>query len=37
VVLQILFGGSSIPFMGSDVVGNLTGLVGELGNDGLGV
>ncbi len=35
VVLQVLFGGSSIPFIGSDVVGNLTGLVGKLGNDGL--
>ena len=35
VVLQILFGGSTIPFIGGDVVGNITALVGKLGNDGL--
>ncbi len=34
VVLQILFG-SAIPFIGGDVVGNITTLVGKLGNDGL--
>ena len=34
VVLQILFG-SAIPFIGGDVVGNITALVGKLGNDGL--
>lgn len=34
VVLQILFG-QAIPFIGGNVVGNITTLVGELGNDGL--
>ena len=34
VVLQILFG-SAIPFIGGDVVGTITALVGKLGNDGL--
>ena len=34
VVLQILFG-AAVPFIGGDVVGNITALVGKLGNDGL--
>ena len=34
VVLQLLFG-SSIPFIGGDVVGNITSLVGQLGQNGL--
>ncbi len=34
VVLQILFG-TAVPFIGGDVVGNITALVGKLGNDGL--
>ena len=34
VVLQILFG-AAVPFIGGDVVGNITALVGQLGNNGL--
>jgi hypothetical protein len=34
VVLQLLFG-QAIPFIGGDVVGNITALVGELGQNGL--
>ena len=34
VVLQILFG-AAVPFIGLDVVGSITGLVKELGSEGL--
>ena len=34
IVLQILFG-QPIPFVGGDVVGNITGLIGTLGDNGL--
>jgi hypothetical protein len=34
VVLQLLFG-SSIPFIGGNVVGNITSLVAQLGQNGL--
>ena len=34
VVLQILFG-SAVPFVGGDVVGNITSLIGSLGQQGL--
>ena len=34
VVWQVLFG-STIPFIGGDVVGNITGLIGGLGDAGL--
>ena len=34
VVLQIIFG-SNVAFIGTDVVGNITGIVGALGANGL--
>ena len=34
IVLQILFGGS-VAFIGGNIVGNLTGLIGSLGSNGL--
>ena len=34
VVLQVLFGGT-VPFLGVDVVGNITGLVSSLGSSAL--
>ncbi|MEE2672655.1 MAG: hypothetical protein VX466_02595 [Myxococcota bacterium] len=34
VVLQILFG-TAVPFVGGDVVGNITGLIASLGQQGL--
>ena len=34
VVLQVLFGWV-VPFLGMDVVGNITGLIGDLGSQGL--
>ena len=34
VVLQILFG-AAVPFIGLDVVGSVTGLVKQLGSEGL--
>ena len=34
VVLQILFG-SAVPFVGGDVVGNITALIASLGQQGL--
>jgi hypothetical protein len=34
VVLQILFG-AAVPFIGLDVVGSVTGLVKDLGSEGL--
>ena len=34
VVLQVLFGGT-VPFLGTDVVGNIMGLVSSLGEAGL--
>ena len=34
IVLQILFG-SSVAFIGGNIVGNLTGLIGALGSNGL--
>ena len=34
IVLQILFG-NPLPFIGSDVVANLTGLIAGLGDQGL--
>jgi hypothetical protein len=33
VIVQILFGNT--PFLGADIVGNLTGLIGALGENGL--
>ena len=36
VVLQVLFGGTAIPFFsGMDVVGNIIGIVSALGSEGL--
>ena len=34
VVLRILFG-TAVPFVGGDVVGNITGLIASLGQQGL--
>ena len=34
VVMQILFG-NAVPFIGGDVVGNITALIGTLGQQGL--
>ena len=34
VVLQILFG-AAVPFIGVDVIGSVTGLVKDLGSEGL--
>ena len=34
VVLQVLFG-SAIPFIGGDIVGNISALIGSLGSQGL--
>ena len=34
IVLQVIFG-SAVPFVGGDIVGNLTGLSGSLGDGGL--
>ena len=34
VVLQVLFG-SAIPFIGGDIVGNISALIGNLGSQGL--
>ena len=34
IVLQILFG-AAVPFIGGDIVGNLTGLIAMLGDNGL--
>ena len=34
IVWQVLFG-SAVPFIGGDVVGNIVGLVNQLGNAGL--
>lgn len=34
VVWQVLFG-KAVPFVGGDIVGNISGLVASLGSDGL--
>ena len=34
VVLQVMFG-SPVPFIGVDVIGNLTGIISTLGSSGL--
>ena len=34
VVWQVLFG-AAVPFIGGDIVGNISGLVAQLGNGGL--
>tara|TARA_B100001059_G_C17721259_1_gene520851 strand:- start:58 stop:279 length:222 start_codon:yes stop_codon:yes gene_type:complete len=34
VVLQVIFG-NAVPFVGGDIVGNLTKLIGDLGQGGL--
>ena len=34
VVLQVLFG-SVVPFIGGDIVGNISALIGNLGSQGL--
>ena len=34
IVLQILFG-ATVPFIGGNIVGNLTALIGMLGDNGL--
>tara|TARA_B100000929_G_scaffold61799_1_gene46916 strand:+ start:2204 stop:2503 length:300 start_codon:yes stop_codon:yes gene_type:complete len=34
VVLQVIFG-SAVPFVGGDIIGNLTGVIGSLGDGGL--
>ena len=34
IVLKVIFG-SAVPFVGGDIVGNLTGLIGSLGDGGL--
>ena len=34
IVLQVIFG-SAVPFVGGDIVGILTGLIGSLGDGGL--
>ena len=33
IVLQVIFG-SAVPFVGGDIVANLTGLIGTLGDGG---
>lgn len=35
VVLQILFGGGGVPFFGIDPIGGITGIVSDLGSQGL--
>jgi|LULR01.1.fsa_nt_gb hypothetical protein len=35
VVLQVIFGGTVIPFFGVDVIGNITKIVADLGSQGL--
>ena len=35
VTLQILFGGSAVPFFGVDVIPNITNIVAKLGSHGL--
>ena len=34
IVLQIIFGGT-VPFIGGDVIGTITGIVAQLGSQGL--
>ncbi len=34
IVMQIIFG-KAVPFIGGDVIGNITGIVGALGAQGL--
>ncbi len=34
IVLQLVFGGT-VPFLGGDVIGTITGIVGQLGDAGL--
>ena len=34
IVMQVLFG-KAVPFIGGDVIGNITGIVGALGAQGL--
>ena len=34
VVLQVILG-SAVPFVGGDIIGNLTGVIGSLGDGGL--
>ena len=35
VILQILFGSATTPFLGVDVISNITNVVAQLGNQGL--
>ena len=36
IALQILMGSANVPFLGStDVIGNVSGILAQLGNDGL--
>ncbi|MBT6251129.1 MAG: hypothetical protein HOI81_03715 [Nitrosomonadales bacterium] len=36
IVLQVLMGTSSVPFLGStDVIGNVSGILAQLGSEGL--
>lgn len=35
IVVQVVFGGTEIPFVGGDVIGTITGIVGDLGGQGL--
>ena len=34
IVLQVIFGGT-VPFIGGDVIGTITGIVAQLGSQGL--
>tara|TARA_R110002012_G_scaffold17379_1_gene65814 strand:- start:1252 stop:1494 length:243 start_codon:yes stop_codon:yes gene_type:complete len=34
IVLQVVFGGS-VPFLGGDVIGTITGIIADLGSAGL--
>tara|TARA_B110001454_G_C12320985_1_gene267811 strand:- start:208 stop:432 length:225 start_codon:yes stop_codon:yes gene_type:complete len=35
IVLQVVFSGSGVPFLGGDVIGTIIGIVSQLGNAGL--
>ena len=35
IILQVIFGGAALPFLGGDIVGNITAIVASLGAQGL--
>ena len=35
IILQVIFGGAALPFLGGDIVGNITAIVASLGEQGL--